>query len=52
MKSRASYAAPGRLFVITTATLTAIIGVLLGILLSMPREASAPSSRPTLPWGL
>ena len=26
-----------RLFVLTTATLTAIIGVLLGILLSMPR---------------
>ena len=33
-----------RLFVITTATLTAIIGVLLGVLLSMPRSASAPRS--------
>ena len=33
-----------RLFVVTTATLTAIIGVLLGILLTMPRAASAPRS--------
>jgi serine protease Do len=33
-----------RLFVLTTATLTGIIGVLLGILLSMPRPASAPPS--------
>ncbi len=33
-----------RLFVLTTAMLTGIIGVLLGILLSMPRPASAPPS--------
>src|SRR5687767_7425142 len=33
-----------RLFVLTTATLTGIIGVLLGILLSMPRATSAPRS--------
>jgi serine protease Do len=37
-----------RLFVLTTATLTAIIGVLLGILLSMPRAASAPRSEAEL----
>jgi serine protease Do len=33
-----------RLFVITTATLTAVIGVLLGILLSMPRTPSEAGS--------
>src|SRR5688572_13474865 len=37
-----------RLFVLTTATLTGIIGVLLGILLSMPRTASAPSTEAEL----
>src|SRR5688500_1987684 len=34
-----------RLFVVTTATLTAIIGVLLGLLLSVPRTASVSPSR-------
>src|SRR5688572_3313058 len=34
-----------RLFVLTTATLTGIIGVLLGLLLSMPRAGSVSSSR-------
>ena len=33
-----------RLFVLTTATLTAIIGVLLGMLLTMPRASTAPPS--------
>jgi len=37
-----------RLFVLTTATLTGIIGVLLGILLTMPRTASAPPSEAEL----
>jgi serine protease Do len=37
-----------RLFVLTTATLTGIIGVLLGILLSMPRTTSAPRSEAEL----
>jgi hypothetical protein len=37
-----------RLFVVTTATLTTVIGVLVGLLLSVPRPRSADSRR--RPW--